>query len=256
MKFDVITIFPELFEAFLNTSLIGKARERKLISVDIHDLRDFATDKHRTVDDTPYGGGPGMVMKPEPWFAALRAIVGEMPERKKSQSGGKEEIVLLSPRGERLNQQLIESLATVERLILLCGRYEGIDDRVRMRWATREVSLGDFVINGGELAAQVMIEAIARLQHGVLGDPESAMLDSYSSGVLDHRHFTKPAEFDGLRVPEVLLEGNHELIRRWRLRDALKTTYLRRPDLLEEHELTDEEKVILEEIIAERKKAK
>jgi tRNA (guanine37-N1)-methyltransferase len=246
MWIDVITIFPELFGPFLDCSIVGRARRRGILKVAVHDLRDYTADRHRTVDDTPYGGGPGMVMKPEPWFAAMRDIRGEEPGR------NDEEVVLLSPRGERLTQELIETLSGHRRLVLMCGRYEGVDDRVQQRWVSREISLGDYVINGGELAAQVLLEAVTRLLPGALGDPESALQDSFTTGLLDHRHFTKPREFEGLEVPEVLLSGNHEEIRRWRLRDALRTTQARRPELLERRKLTPEEKQILESIAAEQ----
>jgi tRNA (guanine37-N1)-methyltransferase len=243
MKIDVITIFPELFGPFLECSIVGRARQRGLLEVSVHDLRDHATDRHRAVDDTPYGGGPGMVMKPEPWFAALRGVLGgERPD----EAGA--EVVLLSPRGSRLTQATLEQLGRGGRLVLMCGRYEGIDDRVRERWATVEVSIGDFVLGGGELAAQVIIEGITRLLPGAIGDPESAKQDSYSSGLLDHRHFTKPAEFEQMAVPEVLLGGNHEQIRKWRLRDALEVTRRRRPDLLERLQLTEEQKNLLREM--------
>lgn len=244
MKIDLITIFPELFEAFLACSIVGRARQRELLQVEVHNLRDFVSDRHRTVDDTPYGGGPGMVMKPEPWFAALRSLLGREAERAPEGT----EIILPTPRGRRLDQKMLEEFSRAERLIILCGRYEGIDDRVRARWATVEVSLGDYVLGGGEVAAQAIVEGVTRLLPGTLGDPESARLDSFSSGLLDHRHFTKPAEFEGMSVPEVLLSGNHEAIRLWRLRDALQATLLRRPDLLSRAELTDEEKNLLREM--------
>jgi tRNA (guanine37-N1)-methyltransferase len=247
MRIDVITIFPELFEAFLGCSIVGRAREKCLIEVAVHDLRCYAEDRHRTVDDTPYGGGPGMVMKPEPWFRALHAVLG--PEES---AGPGCEVVLLSPSGERLVQGLLEKLSRVERLILMCGRYEGIDDRVRERWATLEVSIGDFVINGGEMAAQVIIEGVTRLLPGALGDPESAACESFSSGLLDHRHYTKPAVLEGAAVPEVLLSGNHEKIRRWRLLDSLRATAERRPDLLKKAVLSEEEKALLLEIEKEK----
>lgn len=207
---------------------------------DLSPRRDYAEDKHRTVDDTPYGGGPGMVMKPEPWFKAIRAVLGEG-----SAPGGGREIILLTPRGEQLTQEKLRRLSNTQHIILLCGRYEGIDDRVRMRWVTAEISIGDFVINGGELPAQVLIEGIARLMPGALGDPESAKRDSFSEDLLDHRHFTKPAKYENIPVPDVLLSGNHEKIRKWRLRDSLLTTRERRPDLMERKELSEEEKSIL-----------
>lgn len=243
MRIDVITIFPALFGQFLDHSIVARARERGIIDVAVHDLRDYTTDRHRTVDDAPYGGGPGMVMKPEPWFAALRDIAGEA-----ELDDGQREIVLLSPRGEQLTQKIFEDLKDRDRMVLLCGRYEDVDDRVRKTWVTREISLGDYVINGGELAAQVMIEGIARLLPGAIGDPESAEQDSYSSGLLDHRHFTRPPEFEGMAVPDVLLSGDHEAIRRWRLKDSLETTQRRRPDLLKQKDLTKEERSILAKI--------
>jgi tRNA (guanine37-N1)-methyltransferase len=244
MKIDVLTIFPELFEPFLKCSIVGRARQRGLLEVAVHNLRDYATDRHRTVDDTPYGGGPGMVMKPEPWFAALRDILGG--DRQPSEVGA--EVVLLTPAGKRLDQTGLEEFSHATWLILLCGRYEGIDDRVRERWATAEISIGDFVLGGGELAAQVLIEGVTRLLPGAIGDPESALQDSYASGLLDHRHFTKPADFEGRSVPEILLSGNHEQIRLWRLRDALALTLSHRPDILEKLQLTQEQKNILREM--------
>ena len=244
MKVEIITIFPALFEAFLDCSIVGRARQRGLLEVAVHDLRDFAADRHRTVDDTPYGGGPGMVMKPEPWFAALRSVLGaDSPPR-----DGATEVILPTPRGRSLDQAMLEELAGRERLVIACGRYEGIDDRVRQRWATAEISLGDYVLGGGEIAAQVIVEGVTRLLPGAIGDPESARQDSHSSGLLDHRHFTKPAEFEGMAVPDVLLGGNHEQIRLWRLRDALEATARRRPDLLRENELSEEQKNLLREL--------
>ena len=256
MRIDVITIFPELFGPFLGCSVVGRARERGLLEVRLENLRDYAEGRHRTVDDTPYGGGPGMVMKPEPWFAALESLLekskkGEEGEKDEGDEEGEEggrQVALLTPRGELLRQETLEELSRLDHLVLLCGRYEGIDDRVRRRWATRELAIGEFVLGGGELAAQVIVEGVARLLPGALGDPESARRDSYSSGLLDHRHFTKPAAFAGLAVPEVLLSGDHERIRRWRLRDALEATLRRRPRLLEEVELDAEAEELLREI--------
>ena len=253
MRIDVITIFPELFEPFLGCSVVGRARERGLLDARLENLRDYAEGRHRIVDDTPYGGGPGMVMKPEPWFAALESLLAEGKgdeggeESEEGEEGGRQ-VVLLTPRGELLRQETLEELSRLDHLVLLCGRYEGIDDRVRRRWATRELAIGEFVLGGGELAAQVIVEGVARLLPGALGDPESARRDSYSSGLLDHRHFTKPAAFAGLAVPEVLLSGDHERIRRWRLRDALEATLRRRPRLLEEVELDAEAEELLREI--------
>jgi tRNA (guanine37-N1)-methyltransferase len=242
MKFSVITIFPELFDSFAQCSIVARAIGAGIVSLEVANLRDYATDRHNTVDDSPYGGGPGMVMKPVPWFAALDDVAGTVEP-------GEDEVILLSPRGERLKQEIFEELKTRKRLIFLCGRYEDIDDRVRQRWVTREISLGDYVINGGELASQVVIEGVTRLLPGAISDPESAERDSFSSGILDHRHFTKPREFAGMQVPDVLLSGDHEKIRRWRLKDALKTTLERRPDLLQQRELTQEEQELLDQLI-------
>jgi tRNA (guanine37-N1)-methyltransferase len=243
MKIDVITIFPELFSSFLDCSIVARARGNGIIDVDLHDLREHTSDRHKTVDDTPYGGGPGMVMKPEPWFAALRKVIRSEPEKE-----FKREIIQLTPKGEPLKQQILESLSQNDQLVMLCGRYEEIDDRVRQQWQPREISLGDFVINGGELGAQVIIEGVTRLLPGAISDPASAEQDSFSTGLLDHRHYTKPREFEGLAVPEVLLSGDHEKIRLWRLEDALKATWQRRPDLLDKYELSREEQRILDKI--------
>lgn len=237
MRFDVITIFPELLEPFLACSIVGRALRAGVVGIAVSDLRDFTDDRHRTVDDSPYGGGPGMVMKPEPWFRALRAVAGVGSE-----------IILLTPAGERLDQGLLEGLARLEHIVLLCGRYEGIDDRVRQRWVTREISVGDYVISGGEAAAMVLIEGVVRLLPGALGDPESAARDSFAGGLLDHRHFTKPSLYDGLAVPEPLLSGNHAEIELWRRHDALLETLRRRPDLLAAADLSPEDRRLLEEI--------
>lgn len=250
MIIDVITIFPELLGQFLDCSIVGRARKNGLLTITAHNLRDWTTDRHRTVDDLPFGGGPGMVMRPEPWFAALRALAGNAPA-----AGQGREIIFFSPRGERLTQKIIEKLSTTDHLVLLCGRYEEVDDRVRQRWATMELSLGDYIVTGGEVAAQVVIEGVTRLLPGAIGDPESAQQDSFSRGLLDHRHYTRPQEFEGMAVPAVLTSGNHEQIRRWRLRDSLETTVRRRPDLLERIELTDEEQQILREIRKEDQRA-
>lgn len=243
MKFSVITIFPDLFDSFRQCSLVGKAIEAGIISMDVEDLRSYTTDKHQMVDDSPYGGGPGMVMKPEPWFAALEAAT-------ENSSGEDHQLVMLTPRGEPLRQKIFEELKSFDRLTLMCGRYEDIDDRVRSYWKPREISLGDYVINGGELAAQIIIEGVTRLLPGAISDPESAEKDSFSSGILDHRHFTKPRDYNGLQVPEVLLSGDHERIRQWRLRDALRLTLERRPELLENSRLTDEQTAILDQLKA------
>ena len=223
MKFDVVTIFPEFFSGPLDASLLGKARGRGLIEVTLHDLRDHTHDVHRSVDDEPYGGGVGMVMKPEPWYAAVESIEGGMQARR----------ILLSPAGRRLDQQLVAELAEEAHLVLMCGRYEGVDERVAIGLATDEVSIGDYVIAGGEAAALVLIDAVARLIPGVVKEPASVEEESFGpSGLLDYPHYTRPPDFRGMRVPDVLLSGNHADIASWRRKEALERTKRRRPDLL------------------------
>jgi tRNA (guanine37-N1)-methyltransferase len=222
VRIDVLTIFPGMFESPLSESLLGRAIERGLIDVRLHDIRDATTDKHRQVDDESYGGGPGMVMKPEPIFAAVEAL-GEGPKR----------VMLLSPAGRRLDQALVRALADEPRLVLVCGRYEGVDERVAQGLPAEEVSIGDYVLSGGEVPALVLIEAVTRLVPGVIGKDESHEHDSFEDGILDHPHYTRPPEFRGLAVPEVLLSGNHAEIERWRREAALEKTRRVRPDLLE-----------------------
>jgi tRNA (guanine37-N1)-methyltransferase len=223
MRVQVLTIFPELFEPFLSTSLIGKAREKGLLEVRVHDLRGFTEDRHRSVDDEPYGGGGGMVMTAPPWIRAVRALSGdESPWR-----------VLLSPQGARLDEAKVRGLAARERLILLCGRYEGIDERVRETVVDEEVSIGDYVLSGGELPAMVLIEALSRQVPGVVGLADSVANDSFRAGLLDHPHYTRPPVVEGLAVPAVLTSGDHAAIQRWRRSEALRATREKRPDLLE-----------------------
>jgi tRNA (guanine37-N1)-methyltransferase len=223
VKIDVVTIFPEFFASPLDASLLGKARARGLIDVALHDLRDHTTDPHRTVDDEPYGGGVGMVMMPDPWFDAVEAIEGWEKARR----------ILLSPAGRRLDQQLVRELADHGHLIMMCGRYEGVDERVAEGLATDEVSIGDYVIAGGEAAALVLVDAVARLIPGVVKEPLSVEEESFGpSGLLDYPHYTRPPEFRGMRVPDVLLSGNHAEIAAWRRKEALERTKRRRPDLL------------------------
>ncbi|MFQ5647547.1 MAG: tRNA (guanosine(37)-N1)-methyltransferase TrmD [bacterium] len=224
MIFDVLTIFPDLFDRFVNQSLIGKARKGRLIEINIHNLRDYCSDKHRQVDDAPYGGGPGMVLKPEPLFKAVKQIKKGWEKRNST--------VLLSPQGTPLNQAKVSDLAGFDRLLLICGRYEGIDERVQFL-IDETVSIGDYVLNGGELPAMVIMESVSRLLPGVLGDRESAARDSFSDGILDYPHYTRPAEYSGYKVPEILLSGDQAEIARWRRRKALQNTWRRRPDLLE-----------------------
>jgi tRNA (guanine37-N1)-methyltransferase len=240
---DVVTIFPAMIEQALAAGIIGRAIAAGRLDVRVRDLRDFTTDRHRVVDDVPYGGGPGMVLKPEPIGRALDAIEND--------GGGKPLVVLTSPQGTRLSQAVAARLAGVPRLLIVCGRYEGVDERVRTR-IDEEISIGDYVLSGGELAALVLVDAVARMVPGVVGDEQSVAEDSFSRGLLDFPHYTRPAEWNGDRVPEVLLSGNHAAIRRWRKREALARTYLRRPDLLAAAVLDEEEQELLRELMAKK----
>jgi len=227
VRIRVLTIFPELFGSFLATSLVGRAVERGLLEVTVRDLRDFATDRHRTVDDEPYGGGGGMVMTAPVWLRAVREVAeGATPWR-----------ILLSPQGRRLDDAKVRELAGRGDLLLMCGRYEGIDERVRELVVDEEISIGDYVLSGGELPAMVLIEALSREVPGVVQLPGSVERDSFRSGLLDYPHYTRPPEVEGLAVPEVLLSGDHAAIERWRLRSALAATLAKRPDLLASAEL-------------------
>ena len=239
MTIDIVTIFPAMVEAALSAGVVGRAIERKTLDVAIHDLRDFTTDRHRSVDDVPYGGGPGMVMKPEPIFRALDAIAATR--------GAPLTVLLTSPQGTRFTQRGAERLSAREHVVILCGRYEGVDERVRSR-VDEEVSIGDYVLSGGELPALVVLDAVARFVPGVVGDDQSVAEDSFSRGLLDFPHYTRPAEVGTDRVPDVLLSGNHAEIRRWRKRESLARTLSRRPDLLEKASLDDEERRILAEL--------
>jgi len=238
MRVDIVTIFPQAFTP-LELSVVGRARQRGLLQVKLWDLRDFTTDRHRQVDDAPYGGGAGMVMKPEPFFAAVAAIRAEAGDPSPR-------IILTSPQGRTLNHALVRELAGLRHLILLCGHYEGIDERVRLGLATDEVSIGDYVLTGGELAAMVIVDAVARLVPGVVGDAASVEADSFSGGLLDHPHYTRPPEFRGMKVPEVLLSGNHAAIARWRRAQQLRRTLERRPDLLKREALSEEDRRLLD----------
>jgi tRNA (guanine37-N1)-methyltransferase len=245
MRFDIVTIFPRMIEAALAEGILAKAIQRELLTVRARDLREFTDDRHRTVDDVPYGGGPGMVLKPEPLFRAVEAI--------EQQSGSAQAVVLVSPHGRRFSQHEAARLASLDHVVILCGRYEGIDDRVRENLATEELSIGDYVLSGGELPALVIVDAVARLIPGVVGDEDSVAGDSFSRGLLDFPHFTRPAEFRDWKVPEVLVSGHHGEIRKWRKRQALELTLMRRPDLLADAELDVEEQELLRELM-ERKK--
>ncbi|ACK42808.1 MULTISPECIES: tRNA (guanosine(37)-N1)-methyltransferase TrmD [Dictyoglomus] len=236
LRIDIVTIFPEMFKGPFDVSILKKAQDKGLVEIKVYNLRDFTEDKHRTVDDYPYGGGSGMVMKPEPIFKAVRSL-------KKEDS----EVILLSPSGDLFNQKIAEELSKKNHLILICGRYEGVDERVKSI-ITREISIGDYVLTGGEIPAMVIVDAVVRLVPGVLGDPDSLREESFQWGILEYPQYTHPRDFEGMKVPDILLSGNHERIRRWRRKEALKKTFLKRPDLLEKTSLTQEDLELLEEI--------
>jgi tRNA (guanine37-N1)-methyltransferase len=240
VRFDIVTIFPRMFEAPLSEGVVARAVARGVVTVAVHDLRDFTTDRHRVVDDVPFGGGPGMVLKPEPLFEAVDAI--------RRAHGDPDAVVLTSPQGSRFTQGVAERLRTRRHVVFLCGRYEGVDDRVRAHLATEELSIGDYVLSGGELPALVMLDAIARLVPGVVGDAESVEHESFARGLLDHPQYTRPADYRGWTVPDVLLSGHHGRIAEWRKREALRRTLERRPDLLREAALDERERAIIEEL--------
>ena len=246
VKFDIVTIFPRMVDALLAEGILARAVERGVIDVAVHDLRDFTSDRHRVVDDTPFGGGPGMVLKPEPFFRAVERIVEER--------GRPSAVILPSPQGVRFTHAEAARLSALGHVVLLCGRYEGIDERVREALATEEISIGDYVLTGGELPALVIVDAVARLVPGAVGDEQSIEEESFVRGRLDHPHYTRPAEFRGLRVPDVLVSGHHGEIRRWRRREALRRTLERRPDLVEAVGLDPDERQLADELVKEREK--
>jgi len=245
LAIDVVTIFPGMIAGPTSDGIVGRAVEAGLVRIAAHDLREHTDDKHRTTDDSPFGGGPGMVMKAEPFFRAVDAIAKESGERRT--------VVVLSPRGIPFDQARAAQYASLDRLVLLCGRYEGIDERVREVLQAEEVSVGDFVLTGGEVAALAVIEATVRLLPGALGDEGSAGADSFSDGILDFPHYTRPAVVRGQAVPEVLLSGDHGRIQKWRRKEALRTTRERRPDLLRSAPLSPEDRALLQEIESEEK---
>jgi len=230
MRFDVFTLLPEVFSPYVHASMLEKAAGRGLIDVQLHNIRDYAHDRHHTTDDTPYGGGGGMVMKPEPIFEAVEAVLGTAPGCP---------IILLTPQGRVFNQKIAAQLAAEPRIALLCGRYEGIDERIRQGLVSDQISIGDYVLTGGELPAMILIDAISRLLPGVLGDPDGAADDSHASGLLEYPHYTRPPEFRGQAVPEVLLSGDHGKIAQWRREQSLTRTLKQRPDLLGTAPLTE-----------------
>lgn len=239
MQFDVFTLLPEVFQPYLDSSILQRARQNKLIDVRIHNIRDYAHDKHHTTDDTPYGGGGGMVMKPEPMFEAVESILG--PD-----SGSP--IILLTPQGRVFDQSVAQELCQHEKIALICGRYEGVDERIRQYLVTDEISIGDYVVTGGELPALMVIDAVSRLIPGVLGDPTGAEDDSHSMGLLEYPHYTRPPEFRAWKVPEVLLSGDHARINKWRREQALLRTFFKRPDMIEKADLDKADQTFLEDL--------
>ena len=266
MRFDIITIFPGLFDGPLDYGILKRARTLGLVEIETHDLRSFTHDRHRTVDDRPFGGGEGMVLKPEPIFDALASLnISPKAERESS----KETVILLSPQGRPFTQAVAQELAATERVVMICGRYEGVDERVNELLCDREISIGDYVLSGGELAAAVIVDAVVRLLPGALGNPDSSRFESFGAedvpgdsvsaegpprstygagGLLDYPHYTRPADFRGTPIPDALLGGNHEVIRQWRRRMALEKTLRNRPDLLDKIALSDEDREILDEL--------
>ena len=245
MHFSVVSLFPEMIGTVGEYGVVGRAQQRDLIRVDVENPRDHTSDAHRTVDDRPYGGGPGMVMKVEPVAAALESAKGKLP------AGCP--VVYLSPQGQVFDQAVAKRFSALPGLVLLAGRYEGIDERLIESHIDEEISLGDFVLSGGEIAAMAVIDAVVRLLPGVLGDDESAIQDSFMEGLLDHPHYTRPEEIAGRKVPDVLLSGDHAEIARWRNKQALGRSYIRRPDLLEKLDLTDEQRTLLDEYLKEQR---
>ncbi len=239
MNIHVLSLFPEMFTGVFGSSILKKAQEKEAVKLSVTDFRQFSNNKHSQVDDYPYGGGAGMVLKPEPLFNAVEALVEE---------GKKPRIILMCPQGERYTQAKAEELAGEEDLVFVCGHYEGYDERIREYLVTDELSIGDFVLTGGELAAMTIIDSVVRLLPGVLGNDDSPVLDSFSTGLLEHPHYTRPADFRGMKVPDVLLSGNHAKIEQWRMEQSLKRTFERRPDLLEQLELSSEQQKYLNKL--------
>jgi tRNA (guanine37-N1)-methyltransferase len=239
MRFDILTLFPEMFSGPFDSSIIKRGKDKQLIDIEIFNIRDWANDRHQVTDDAPYGGGAGMVMKPEPLACCIESVKARHPAST---------VVMTSPQGRRLTHQVARELAGRNGLIIVCGRYEGIDERVRSLCIEDDISIGDFVLSGGEIAAMTIVDAVTRLVPGVLGSGESAETDSFCDGLLEYPQYTRPPEFRGLTVPEVLLSGNHELIRKWRRRESLRKTIKLRPDLLSNIEFTREDRKLMAEL--------
>jgi tRNA (guanine37-N1)-methyltransferase len=268
MKIDILTIFPDFFRGPLDYGIIRRARETGLVEISIHDLRAFTKDKHRTVDDRPFGGGEGMVLKPEPIFECLESFGDVAPRELRLSPGAKQSVILLSAQGRRLDQTLVTELSALDRIVLICGRYEGVDERISEHLADREISIGDYVLSGGEMGAAVIVDTITRLIPGAVGNQNSTRQESFtehaelsgngpsstcvSGGLLDYPHYTRPADFRGMAVPEVLMNGNHDQIRSWRRKTALEKTLRNRPDLLEQVALTAEDQQLLAQIKLDR----
>lgn len=248
LRFDIFTLFPGMFAGPFEESIIRRAREAGLIEIALHNIRDYATDKHQVTDDTPYGGGGGMVMKPEPIFRAVESVLNLPPRSAGQEVVSPVPIILLTPQGRTFTQAIAAELAQHERIALICGRYEGVDERVRAHLVTDEISIGDFVLSGGELPAMVIVDAVTRLLPGALGDPKGASDDSYASGLLEYPHYTRPADFRGWTVPEILLSGNHGKVAAWRREQALARTLARRPELLEQAALSERDREFLEQL--------
>jgi tRNA (guanine37-N1)-methyltransferase len=243
MEFDVFTLLPEVFPPYLESSILQRARQRGLIDVRLYNLRDWATDRHHVTDDEPYGGGGGMVMKVEPVFAAVESVLGP---------GTSCPLILLTPQGRVFNQKVATELVQHPRLALLCGRYEGVDERIREHLATDEISIGDYVLTGGELPAMILIDAVSRLIPGVLGDPDGAADDSHATGLLEYPHYTRPPEFRGWKVPDILVSGDHGKIAQWRREQSLRRTMKRRLDMLDKADLSDTDRKLLDKIKREK----
>jgi tRNA (guanine37-N1)-methyltransferase len=268
MKIDILTIFPDFFRGPLDYGIVRRARETGLVEINIHDLRAFTKDKHRTVDDRPFGGGEGMVLKPEPIFECLESFGDVASREARLSAGAKQSVILLSAQGRRLDQTLAAELSALDRIVFICGRYEGVDERISEHLADREISIGDYVLSGGELGAAVILDTVARLIPGAVGNQASTRQESFtenaelagdgpsstcvSGGLLDYPHYTRPADFRGMAVPEVLMNGNHDQIRSWRRKTALEKTLRNRPDLLERVTLTAEDKELLDQIKLEQ----
>ncbi len=257
MQFDIFTLFPKMFASVFDESIIKRAREAQLVEIALHDIRDYATDKHHVTDDTPYAGGGGMVMKPEPIFAAVEAVLNIGNATQPQQPNLPAivpnlqhpiPIILLTPQGRVFNQTIARDLAKEPRLALICGHYEGVDERVRQHLATDEISIGDYVLTGGEIPAMILVDAVTRLIPGALGDPDAPTKDSHAAGLLEGPHYTRPADYRGWKVPDILLSGNHAEVAKWRRREALRWTFERRPDLLNKVELSEVEIEFLKEL--------